>query len=524
MLNGLSILIDAKWMLKAPMHDIKYPLLLKFLIPYTLATVVILSIGGWFFYHTSLRSVDHEFSKRLTSISEMVSVSINTAYLVRLRPGDEETRLYQILLHDLRTMRDRAGVKDIYIFDRDRRILIEASGEIPVGQEYLLLKLDQTELDEVWEGTPTASTLYQGSDDFYYKSGYAPVRDYQGKIIAVAGVEAGVEFLESVQKIKQQVLWIVVISLLVQFSISLIISQSIANPLKVLVTAIDRVGKEETYTKVKINTQDEIGFLGSRFNEMTDSLREKDLLLKDRMDALKQLSAGIAHEIRNPLAAIGGFAELLGRKVSSVENPQVKKLAEEIIQEVKNLNRIVTDFLSFAREPRRQFEQVDIVALLEGALTLALSGEKGGPITVEKEMPSHPPPLMGDPLELRKALLNVILNSIQALPGGGRLKILLHTEGSWLTITIQDSGVGIPPQVRDRIFDPFFTTKEKGTGLGLAITQRIIEGHGGHISFESRPGEGTQFMIRLPISDHDEADTESSRPSSSAGGKVQEHR
>ncbi len=503
------------------MRNIKYPLLLKFLLPYTLATVVILSIGGWFFYHTSLRSVDHEFSKRLISISEMVSSSINTTYLSKLQPGDEETHLYRILLQDLRSMRGTVGVRDIYLFDRDNRILVEASGEIPVGQEYLLLRLDQLELDEVWKGVPTASTLYQGSDGLFYKSGYAPVRDHQGKIVAIAGVEAGAEFLGAIQKIKQQVLWIVVIILLVQFSISLIISQSITNPLKALVTAIDRVGKQETYTKVRIHTQDEIGFLGSRFNDMTDSLKEKDRLLKERIDALKQLSAGIAHEIRNPLAAIEGFAELLGRKVSSEENPQVRKLSEEIIQEVKNLNRIVTDFLSFARESRWQFEQVDIVAVLEGALTLALSGEKGGPITVEKEMPSHPPPLIGDPLELRKALLNVILNAIQALPNGGRLKLRLHTEGSWLTITIQDTGGGISSQIRDRIFNPFFTTKEKGTGLGLAITQRIIEGHGGNISFESHPTEGTQFMIRLPITDHHPTETESSRPASPAGRKVQ---
>jgi signal transduction histidine kinase len=196
-------------------------------------------------------------------------------------------------------------------------------------------------------------------------------------------------------------------------------------------------------------------------------------------------------------------------------------LSEEIIQEVKNLNRIVTDFLSFARESRRQFEQVDIVALLEGALTLALSGEKGGPITVEKELPSHPPPLIGDPLELRKALLNVILNAIQALPNGGRLKLRIHTEGPWLTITVQDSGGGIPSQIRDHIFNPFFTTKEKGTGLGLAITQGIIECHGGNISFESHPTEGTRFMIRLPITDHDPTETESSRPAYPAGGKVQ---
>jgi len=507
-----------------PVRNIRVPLLLKFLISYTLAAVVILSIGGWFFYHTSLQSVDQEFSKRLISITEMVATSINTTYLARIRPDDQETRLYQILHQDLRKMRNAAGVKDLYLFNNNNQILVEADEELPVGQEYVLLRLNQPELDEVWKGTPTASTLYQGSNGQYYKSAYAPIRDDQGKIVAVVGVEAGAEFLGAAQEIKQQVLWIVVISLFVQLSISLIISQSISNPLKILVTAIDRVGKEETYTKVKINTQDEIGFLGSRFNEMTDSLREKDRLLKERMDALKQLSAGIAHEIRNPLAAIGGFAELLGRKVSPLENPQIKKLTEEIILEVKNLNRIVTDFLSFAREPRRQFEQVDIVALLESALTLALSGKKGGPITVEKEMPSHPPPLRGEPIELRKALLNVILNSIQALPGGGRLKILLHTKGSWLTLTIQDSGVGIPPQVRDRIFDPFFTTKEKGTGLGLAITQRIIEGHGGHISFESHPGEGTRFMIRLPMTDHDDTETEPSRPSSSAGGKVQEHR
>jgi signal transduction histidine kinase len=498
-------------MLTVPIRPIRYPLLFKFLIPYTLATVLILSIGGWFFYHTSLRSVDHEFSKRLISVTEMVVTSINTTYLARIRPGDQETRLYQILRQDLRKMRDSAGVKNIYLFNRNNQILLEAGGELPVGQEYVLLKLDQPELDEVWKGTSTASTLYQGSDGQYYKSGYAPIRDHQGKILAVAGVEAGAEFLEAIQEIKRQVLWIVVILVLVHFSISLIISRSIVNPLKALVGAIDRVGRQETYTKVQVKTGDEIGFLGSRFNEMTDSLREKDRLLKERMDALQQLSGGIAHEIRNPLAAIEGFAELLARKVHPDTNTQVRKLTDEIIQEVKNLNRIVSDFLVFAREPRWHFEPVDMVALLETTLTLAIPKEKEGLITVEKEIPSHPPPVKGDHLELRKALLNVILNAVQALHNGGRLKLHLHTEDSWMVVMVQDSGEGIPAEVQDRIFNPFFTTKEQGTGLGLAITQRIIEGHGGLISFESHPGEGTQFMIRLPLAEEHETEVKSNR-------------
>jgi signal transduction histidine kinase len=460
-------------------------------------------MGGWFFYHTFLRSVDHEFSKRLISITEMVASSVNTAYLARIRPDSPETRLYQILFQDLRKMQDAAGVKNIYLFNPSNRILVATGQEFPIGQEYVLLKLDQLELVDVWKGTSAASTLYQGSDGQYYKSGYAPIRDEQGKIVAVAGVEAGAEFLEAIQEIKKQVFWIVMILVIVQLSISLIISRSITNPLKSLVMAMEQVGRQETYTKVRIKTGDEIGFLGSRFNEMTDSLKEKDSLLKERMAALQQLSAGIAHEIRNPLAAIEGFAELLARKLSPNPNPQVQKLTDEIIQEVKNLNRIVTDFLAFAREPRWNFEQVDIVAVLEAALSLAIPSEKETSIAVEKEIPLHPIFLKGDPLELRKAFLNVILNAVQALSKGGWLKLRLGLEDSWMVVTIQDSGEGIPPEVQHRIFNPFFTTKEQGTGLGLAITQRIIEGHGGRISFESRPGKGTQFIIRLPIVEDD---------------------
>lgn len=481
------------------MQDIRYPLLLKFLLPYTLATTLILSIGGWFFYHTSLRSLDDEFSRRLISISEMVSRSINTVYLTRIRPGDEDTYLYKILLQDLKKMQQGAGVKNISLVGPDNRILIQANEEIPTGQEYLLLRLDQDELERVWKGTSTASILYQGSDGQYYKSGYAPIRDGQGRIVAVTGVEAGAEFLAAAGRLKQQVLWIVLVSALIQFLISLILSRSVTRPLKSLVTAIDRLGRHEAYTKVLIKTRDEIGYLGSRFNDMLDSLREKNRLLQERMEALRELSAGIAHEIRNPLAAIEGFVELLSRKVPSQGNSQAQKLMDEIIQEVKNLNQIVTDFLAFAREPGLQFEPVDMSTVMDSALHIALPTGIANSIRVEKEAVSPLPLIQGDPMELRKAILNVVLNAVQAMPKGGTLKTRLHVESPWLIVMVQDSGVGIAREVQDRIFNPFFTTKDNGTGLGLAITQRIIESHGGNITFESQPGQGSRFMIRLPI-------------------------
>jgi signal transduction histidine kinase len=452
--------------------------------------------GGWVLFYHVKNALDEELSRRIIGISEIVAITTPSAYLKKIAPGDEHSYLYNRLLDTIKKIEEKSGVKEIFIFNRENRIILDSEEEIPIGNVYLFLKLDQAELEEVWNGKPSSSTLYRGKDGKFYKTGYSPIYDDQGQIIAVSGVEAGADFLEILTRFRRNIFLPALLILIFILVVSWLISRSIINPIKLLVASMERVGKEDTFSKVSIKTGDEIGFLGKRFNDMIDHISEKDALLKERVAMLERMSATVAHEIRNPLGAIELNAEFLQRKTG---DEKLKTISRTIIDEVKNLNRIVTDFLSFSREPRLNKKPVDIGPLIQKSVETARAAHPESPVRTTIDFPTEMPQVDLDESEFRKALLNIIINGIEAMPEGGDLKVSVTFQERRCSIMITDTGKGIPDSVKSKIFDPFFTTKEEGTGLGLAIAHKIITGHLGTLSYQSRPEQGTEFLITLPL-------------------------
>jgi len=477
---------------------------------------VIFAVSGWFFFGSTEQALDAELSKRLANVAQVVAATINPRYVSSIRPGDEGSTLYHALVSDINRIRAVTRVKDIYVFDRGNRIILDADEETPIGQEYLLLKLDQRELEGVWHGRAAASTLYQGSDGKLYKSGYAPLSDGSGAVFAAVGVEGGAEFFDVIDRVRRQMLAIAFFSALVAAVASVLLVRSIVAPLHLLVTAVESVGQNDSYPHVEIRRSDEIGYLGERFNAMVTSLAEKDRLLtdmyrhekeranlledevriKERLAALGEMSAGIAHEIRNPLGAITGFTELLDRQVT---DPSAKESVREILQEAGNLNRIVTQFLTFVREPQLKVEPADVAVVVTGAVESVMAEKGRTDIQLEMRLPDALPAVSVDADLLKQALVNLIQNGVEAMPSGGTLTVRVEAREPWLLIAISDSGQGIAPDDRRRLFNPFFTTKKGGTGLGLAITHRLIQAHGGRIEVDSQPGQGSCFTVWLPM-------------------------
>ncbi len=233
------------------------------------------------------------------------------------------------------------------------------------------------------------------------------------------------------------------------------------------------------------------------FSDITDVKDlEADVKLKERLAAVGELSAGVAHEIRNPLSAIAGYAELLKK---GLQEDEIASAVDGIIKEAKNLNRIVTNFLSFVRKPQPVFKGTDVNGLIKEVISMASLDRNAERINFDIKALKTLPAVEADPFELRMAFLNIIQNAVQAMPNGGRLTVKSGVQYGKIFIEITDSGSGIPKEIGDRIFNPFFTTKDHGTGLGLAIVHKIIEAHDGKIEFKSRHGKGTTFIIRLPI-------------------------
>jgi two-component system sensor histidine kinase HydH len=224
---------------------------------------------------------------------------------------------------------------------------------------------------------------------------------------------------------------------------------------------------------------------------------EDRLQRSERLASLGRLAAGIAHEIRNPLSSIKGFAQYFRNKYHS--QPEDKEGATIMIGEVDRLNRVIGDLLNFAhpQEPRK--EMVSISDIIDHSLKLVENDAQQKGIAIIKEPEDELPLILADRDQLTQAFLNIFLNSLTAMEEGGELRIStsILPNSTGIEVNISDTGCGIPPDDLPRIFDPFFSSRKTGTGLGLAIVHNIIEKHGGEIEVESQVGRGTTFKIKL---------------------------
>jgi signal transduction histidine kinase/putative methionine-R-sulfoxide reductase with GAF domain len=226
---------------------------------------------------------------------------------------------------------------------------------------------------------------------------------------------------------------------------------------------------------------------------------EAQLIRSEKLAALGQLAAGIAHEIRNPLTSINILIHSMTENLPSGDSH--KEDLKVIEEEIHRMNEILDQFLRFAKPATPLLEKADVSSIFEETLQLLRPHIEKQIIVVEKEFQPLPIILM-DREQMKQVFLNLLLNAIQAMPGGGHLTLRGRNseDGQWIHISIQDSGIGISSENINKLFDPFFSTKEGGIGLGLSITHRIIDQHHGKIEVESAPGKGTLFTIWLPIS------------------------
>ena len=230
------------------------------------------------------------------------------------------------------------------------------------------------------------------------------------------------------------------------------------------------------------------------FEDLTEiqALREQ-VRQRDRLAAIGEMAATVAHEIRNPLGGIRGFAALLARDIPA-EDPRAR-LVEKILAGSKSLDRVVGELLEYTRPVELETRPVACAELVGIALSYLDRGNEKVRIdnTVD---PSFK--VLADPDKMRQVLLNILINAEQSIESEGEITISAAADDSAVTIAVQDTGSGIPPDELDRVFSPFYSTKERGTGLGLAVAAKIVEGHGGALTVESEVGKGSTFSVRLP--------------------------
>jgi signal transduction histidine kinase len=248
------------------------------------------------------------------------------------------------------------------------------------------------------------------------------------------------------------------------------------------------------------------------FKDLTrvEQLEERERL-RDRLAALGEMAAAIAHEVKNPLAGIEVMAGVLKRQLPESEDAQ--SILRDIIKEAKMANAIVLEVLDFVRPIRLQVERISLADVVRDAISMAESHIARGQVQVQVALPGDLAPIQGDPYQLRQLFTNLLTNAFEALGGSGLVRIAAkqlpaeeepsagaETPVPMIQMEVTDSGPGIPADVMEKIFNPFFTTKPQGSGLGLAIVRKIVDAHDGRIDVSARPEGGTRFGVTLPVS------------------------
>ncbi len=290
---------------------------------------------------------------------------------------------------------------------------------------------------------------------------------------------------------------------------SIYLARRLTAPLRSLEEATQAVGRGDFSRGVAVTERNEIGRLATAFNHMGQELADREARLSEahthlveaeKLSVLGELSASVAHEVRNPLAGIVGYAQL-GLTMPTLE--QTREYLQLIERHAWRASELLETLLDFSRQDRVELGAVDACAITADTVRLVQHQLHAKRIQLETNLGSGLPPIAGDGKQLQQVLLNLIMNAVQAMEGQSerRLRISVAAESEAVTISVRDTGAGMSPEVKAKVFTPFFTTKPrgKGTGLGLSVSQRIVRQHQGEIYFESDPGKGSTFTIRIPI-------------------------
>ena len=460
----------------------------------TFVVFVFLVVGstGWILYRLTRNSLERQMSDQLLAIAQLSAAGIDGDAVRHLRSGFEGGNLHARLRAKLVRYRDLVGARRIYVFDRQGQSLLDTAPDVPIGREYTRLRVDREELTDVWRGQASHSILFRDKAGVYYQSGYAPV--YAGEeVVAAVGVDIGAGFVEAIRAFQRSVLIFGGVSVVLTIAIGLVLARTLTGPIHRLVNSAQAIGEGDLERPVDRSAGDELGYLGQTMEEMR-------LKILDRDEHLRQMLAGVAHEIRNPLGGIEIYAGLIA---SDLPDGDARKAhIQKVIGEVRTLNRVISEFLDFARPSVVQPVEADVARLVEEVVFLLSPEMDEAGVRCIREIPQGLKVFV-DVDQFKRALVNLVKNGVQAMPEGGVLRLTGEKENGNTVIRVADKGVGMDSAVIERLFEPFFTTGEGGSGLGMAIVQKTVKENGGTVGVESQMGRGTVFEVVLPGSQND---------------------
>jgi signal transduction histidine kinase len=465
------------------------PILVKLLGALVLPVVILFALFAAVAYEVSRHDLDDELGRRLTAIASSATTQVRGKYLAELTPGNESDRAYQNVAKKLEALAHEIGDVRLFVFDKKLDARVDTAPNIAIGTHYYRTELDRTELARVFAGTPAASVTFEGNDGVTYKTGYAPVRasETEPQVVLALGAQAPASYFARLADLRTRLFaWgagLAAVSVLAAVLATFLITRNVRR----LAAAAERIGAGDLQEPVKIATRDELGLLGDTMDRMRIQLAERDA-------KMQQMLAGIAHEVRNPLAGMTLFAGILRDEVP--EGDERRGHVDKIQRELDYLERVVNDFLEYARRPKPELAEVPVADLFAEVIELAPTEI---PVATSIEVET----VRADRGQLRRAVLNLTRNAIQAAAsaghtGAGNVMLSARRGADMIEVAVWNRGKEIPAASSGKLFEPFYTTREKGTGLGLAFVRDIAADHGGRVDVTSVDGE-TTFVIRLPV-------------------------
>lgn len=411
-----------------------------------ICSLAALESAGWTLYKSTERLSEQDLDSRLRALAKWTALLVGPERAEALVSG--EGWAAEEIAPTLKAALEEGNLDNIYFFGPDLELRYDIRGYYRLsGGSFPPFALGP--LLRAAAGQASSSQLYRVGGS-YLKSAYAPVRDEEGYVVAVVGVEGSAKYFSTLSQIRRYFVTFGLFGLLLASAVAYLAYRA----LSWLSSAEQALAKAET------------------------------------SEAMGRMAAQMAHEIRNPLSIVRAAAVRLRSKYGGSVDP---KLIDFILEEVERIKELTDHYLSLSREETINPEPCDLVVLVKDVVEV-LDGHP-----VEVDLPPKPVVVHVDPNRIRQVLLNLISNAEEAVSEvpDPRIRIFLRTSRKGAYISVEDNGRGVPREFVDKIFHPFFTTKEKGSGLGLYIVRRIVEAHGGEVHLRSRPGR-TSFVVFLP--------------------------
>ncbi|HFE52096.1 MAG TPA: hypothetical protein ENK07_01560 [Bacteroidetes bacterium] len=419
-------------------------------------SLALLNLSSWLFLRHMGRYFQRDLAAHLTSVASLSSRLLEAEYYPTPESlqDDVQRSLVRAALLRLQVEND---LQAVYLIDRDYRVVLASRPELLEGELLGYLVEDSSAIRQAWQGVPAASTLHVIAGNRFL-SAFAPVGLAPSGPAFVLAVEANAAFFDILRVFRRGL----VVGSAVSLALLLLFGATLTWSIRALLRA------------------------------------EESLRRRERLAAMGQMAATVAHEIRNPLGIIKGTADVLKQRYG---RGQADELFDYIPEEVERLNRLITDFLLLSREPDLKLETVDLGALVERVVKLA-EHESAGP--VECAVEENLPPVACDPAAVERVLLNLLRNAREACGAEGKVSVAVELESGGreraVCVAVRDTGPGFPGgEEGKRVFEPFFTTKPTGTGLGLAVAETLVRAHGGRVEARNLPGGGAEVRFCLPV-------------------------